>query len=116
MILKMKNVKFYLIKIFFLDIVNFTSSSSNKETLENLSYQHNQDFFQGNLIRFFSWPINLLNPTTKDPSSNEIEYEIQYDEVMKTDYLRRPGEEGLIYLKKDVILFFKTLHGFSPFR
>ena len=22
---------------------------------------------------------------------------------MKTDYLRRPGEEGLIYLKKDVI-------------
>jgi hypothetical protein len=102
MILKMKNVKFYLIKIF-LVIVNFTSSSSNKETLENLSYQHNQDFFQGNLIRFFPWPLNLLNPTTKDPSSNEIEYEIQYDEVMKTDYLRRPGEEGLIYMKKDVI-------------
>jgi hypothetical protein len=55
------------------------------------------------LIRLFIWPINLLNPNTKDPLSNEIEYEIQYDEVMKSDYLRRPGEEGLIYIKKEVI-------------
>ena len=60
--------------------------------------------FENNLIKFYKWPVNLLNPLNKDPLQIEkIEYELKYEQLLRKDYSRNLGEDGFIYQRDDVI-------------
>ena len=84
-------------------MVDIIISEKDVQKLEELS-KENEKNFQNNLSKFFKWPINLLNPLNPDPKKTEkIEYEIKYDELLRKDYSRNLGEDGLIYKREDVI-------------
>ena len=84
-------------------MVDIIISEKDVQKLEELS-KEKEKYFQNNLIQFFKWPINLLNPLNKNPKETEkIEYEIKYEELLRNDYSRNLGEDGLIYKREDVI-------------